>query len=107
MENKIEYYDGEGNSVILYLIEDSIITVNDYSNNIINKYKDIYTDISLKKYFYNNYYVVYIYSYDEINDIYINDWIFKEKNGNLHHITINSLKENNNFKLIKTYNLKG
>lgn len=107
LENKIEYYDGEGNSVILYLIEDSMITVNDYSNNIINKYKDIYTDISIKKYYYNNYYVVYIYSYDEINDIYINDWIFKEKNGNLHHITINSLKENDSFKLIKTYNLKG
>lgn len=67
---------------------------------------EYYDNVEFKSYTYNDYYVVCVTVYDE--DILINNWIFKEKNGDLHHITIKSLKEKkDNFELIKTYNLKG
>lgn len=105
-ENKIEYYDEFQNYFSLYKLEDVYITVKEYSNNLIDKYHEYYDNVEFKSYTYNDYYVVCVTVYDE--DILINNWIFKEKNGDLHHITIKSLKEKkDNFELIKTYNLKG
>lgn len=109
LENKIEYKNSDGWNISLYVIEDAYITVKNYVFDIEKKYSNNkYEYIRTEEYFKEETYIVKVIGYNEKSELWIYNWIFKEKNGDLHHIRIEGPDlSSNNFNLIETYNLKG
>lgn len=108
-KNEIIYGDKDGSLISLYMIELPFISVKNYSENIKSKFENSnFSNINYETYFKDNYYINKISCYDNDNKLWIYNWVFKEKSGNLHHIEIKvSDLDYDLFDLVDTYNLKG
>lgn len=107
--NKIVYRNDNGEFITLYTIEIPSISAKDYSENIKYEYSTSKLDnIKFESFFEGDYYINEISCYDSDSKLWKYNWVFKEKDGDLHHIEIHVYDGNSRlFDLINTYNLKG